>query len=114
MSENESFICPHCGATSLLIESTYQERITSFKSDNPIYSATFSGEDIEESNDFRDTIRIGFSDALVVKITLSIFLVLALKLKGDLLDFSLKIVLKYIRSIFPSLLGMIMRKPVAS
>lgn len=60
MSENESFICPHCGATSLLIESTYQERITSFKSDNPIYSATFSGEDIEESNDFRDTIRIGF------------------------------------------------------
>lgn len=60
MSENESFICPHCGATSFLIDSTYQERVTSFKSDNPVYTTFINGEDIEESNDYRDTIQIGF------------------------------------------------------
>lgn len=60
MSETESILCPHCGVTSLLIDSTYQERITSFESINPINSANRTGEDIEESNAYRDTIGIGF------------------------------------------------------
>lgn len=60
MSETKSFICPYCGATSPLVEATYQERRSSFLSDNPYYSASVRGENVEESYDFRDTITISF------------------------------------------------------
>lgn len=60
MSDPKSMLCPHCGITSLLIDSTYQERITSFESNDPIFYAQHNGIDISESNDYRDTIGIGF------------------------------------------------------
>ncbi|EPM7558075.1 DUF4145 domain-containing protein [Enterococcus faecium] len=60
MSEPKSMLCPHCGITSLLINSTYAERITSFKSEDPMFSVRSNGIDIQKSEAYRDTIGIGF------------------------------------------------------
>lgn len=60
MSEPKSILCPHCGVTSLLIDSTYQERTASFESEDPIYYTRNRGINIRESNEYRDTIEIGF------------------------------------------------------